>query len=137
MSSRSSRIILTLCLLSNVGDGIRPFKFGKLRFPLKLLSLRERLTENVMVNRCYLCMSAVESCNHILLWCPTAYNLWCMIYELLRINQVMAGLVRDETWAWSGLYKKSDFVKIIPLIIFWILLERKKYQIFWNRDIER
>lgn len=33
-----------------------------------------------MINRCYLCKSAVESYNQILLLCPLAFELWSMVY---------------------------------------------------------
>lgn len=42
-----------------------------------------------------LCKSATESCNHILFWCPVAYNLWVIIYDLLGINWVITGSMRD------------------------------------------
>lgn len=59
-----------------------------------------------MVNKCYLCMNAVESCNHLLLWCPAAYDLWNMIYGLLGIKWVMSGAVREEILAWDELCKR-------------------------------
>lgn len=51
-----------------------------------------------MVNRCFMCKMSAETCNHLLLWCPMVYSLWNMIYELLGINWVMAGSVRDEIY---------------------------------------
>lgn len=63
-------------------------------------------------------MKAVESCNHIILWCPAVYDLWCMIYELLGINWVMTGTVKEEIWAWGRLSMKKEIVKLIPLTIF-------------------
>lgn len=40
----------------------------------------------VMVNGCYLCKQVAETRNHVLLWCPTSYNLWSMVYGLLEIS---------------------------------------------------
>lgn len=57
-----------------------------------------------IVNRCYLCKEAVESCNHILLWCPVAYSLWHLVYGLMDINWVIAGRVKDELWVWDEIF---------------------------------
>lgn len=51
----------------------------------------------VIVNTCYLCKRVVETCNHLLLWCPVAHLLWSMVYNLLGICCVWAGLVKAET----------------------------------------
>lgn len=47
------------------------FTFGKL--------MRRRKT---IVNYCFLCKRVEENCDYILLWCPLAYSLWSMAYEL-------------------------------------------------------
>lgn len=47
-----------------------------------------------MVNRCYLCKNAEESCNHILLWCPIFYSIWSMVYGMMGLNCAIAGSVR-------------------------------------------
>lgn len=49
-----------------------------------------------MVNESFLCKKDVESCNHIILWCPFVYKLWTLAYGLLDFNWVMTGLVRKE-----------------------------------------
>lgn len=76
-----------------------------------------------MVNRCY--KKAVESCNYILLWCPVAYELWTIVYSLLRTNWVMSGSVKEELWTWKGLCTKRQFVKFILLTILWVLWKGK------------
>lgn len=50
----------------------------------------------IMANDCYLCEREAKSCNHILLWCPTMYKLWTMVYELLGISWVIVGSIRDK-----------------------------------------
>lgn len=59
-----------------------------------------------------------------------AYELGTMIYGLLKINWVMVGLVRDEIWVWEGLYNKKQFVKLIPLTIFWVLCKEMNSIVF-------
>lgn len=40
----------------------------------------------ILVNGCYCCLKAEETCNHLLLWCPIAYRLWTYLYGLLGID---------------------------------------------------
>lgn len=61
----------------------------------------------------------------IIIWYPTAYGLWSMIYALLGINWVISGTVRGELWAREGLCVKRKVAKLIPLTIFWVFLKRK------------
>lgn len=75
-----------------------------------------RARGQIIVNRCYLCMN--ESCKHLLRWCPIAYGLWSMIYELLRIDWVMVRSVYGEIWTWKGSSVKRNVVNLIPLTIF-------------------
>lgn len=82
--------------------------------------------DKIMANGWYMCKKGVESYNHILLWCHIVYELWTVVYGLLRINWVIVGSMRDELWAWEGLHKKRQVVNLIPLTIFWILWEKKK-----------
>lgn len=65
-----------------------------------------------------MCKKATESYNHIIFWCPVVYNIWTMVYKLLRINWVIAGIIRDELWAWDEIFTKNKFVKLISWIIF-------------------
>lgn len=74
-----------------------------------------------MVNWCYLCKKAAESCNHILLLCPLAYELWTIVYALTEINWVMVGTIKDETWVWEGICNKREFVKLILLTILLVI----------------
>lgn len=60
----------------------------------------------VMVNVCYSCKRATETCNHLLLWCPMVYNLWFTIYG-----------IRCK--------KKKKSIKIILLTIFWLVWKKK------------
>ncbi|XP_021911993.1 uncharacterized protein LOC110825801 [Carica papaya] len=53
----------------------------------------------ILINGCYCCFQAEETCNHLLLWCPMPYNLWCMVHGLLGIEWVIAGSVGMEICA--------------------------------------
>lgn len=85
-------------------------KFGKPRLLAFLFCLRGLPGENInyrqaenqrtdVVNSCYCCLKAEETCNYLLLWCLTTYSLWCMVYGLLGIDWVIVGSVQGEIWA--------------------------------------
>lgn len=86
--------------------------------------------KRAMVNSCYLCKEAAEWCNHILLWCPVIYSLQTIVYGLLRINWVIAGLVRDEIWVWEGICKKKKIINNIPLTISWVVWKEMNRSVF-------
>lgn len=44
---------------------------------------------------------------------------------MLGVNWVMAGMVKDELWAWKDLVKGKKCLRLIPLAIFWILWEER------------
>ncbi|MDV3147660.1 MAG: hypothetical protein Q8730_02570, partial [Sweet potato little leaf phytoplasma] len=77
-----------------------------------------KIRGRILVNGCICYLQAEETCNHLLLWCPTVRSLWCMIYELLGIEWVIAGSVREEIWAWDGLSVKNKTANLIPLTVF-------------------
>lgn len=71
-----------------------------------------------MVNVCYLCKRIKETCNHVL-WCLVVYKLLdFIVYELLGINWVMAGSVRDEIWAYKGISGQRKQTDLILFTIF-------------------
>lgn len=72
----------------------------------------------IVINGCFMCKKAEESCCHLVLHCEVVHELWCQIYRLIGINWVISGSVFDEMWAWSGIDLKKNIVKIIPLTFF-------------------
>lgn len=87
-----------------------------------------------LVNRCYLCLNAGESCNHLLLGCLMTYELWSMVYGLLGISWVMADTVREKIWAWRGLCKGKDCINLIHLIIFWVIWKEMNNRAFEENE---
>ena len=49
----------------------------------------------ILVNRCCLCCSNVESMDHLLLLCPIARSLWMYMLRLFGIEGVMPGSIVD------------------------------------------
>lgn len=72
----------------------------------------------ILVNWCYLCKKAEETCNQLLLWCPVAHSLWHLAYGLLDINWVIASTVKDELWAWKGVINQEKVLSLILLAVF-------------------
>lgn len=85
-------------------------------------------------NKCYLCMKAEESCNHVLLWCPVAFELWSLIYNLLDINWAVAGSVREELQAQDGVHFDRKLSKMISLTIFWVLWKKRNSMAFEGKE---
>lgn len=83
-----------------------------------------------MVNRCYMCKCYAESCNHLLLWCPPVYDLWTSIYGMLGIKWAIAGLVKNELWAWARLGEKKKYLMLIPLSLMWVVWKEKNSRAF-------
>lgn len=67
------------------------------------------------VNGCFMCLGEEENCRYLLLRCPAAYELWCMVYGLLGICWVAAGSIVDEVQALGGVGLKTDIAKLIPI----------------------
>lgn len=75
---------------------------------LTLDKLRAR--DCTLLNGCFMCMRDKEDHRHLLLRCPTAYELWSLVYGLLGICWVPAGSIEDEIWALGGVGLKIEIV---------------------------
>lgn len=62
--------------------------------------------------------------------------MWTVVYGLLGIKWVIAGPVIEEIWAWEGLNRKRNFVKMIPLIVFWVLSKKRNCRAFEGKEID-
>jgi hypothetical protein len=81
----------------------------------------------IIVNRCWLCESAEETVDHLLLHCGVANALWNSIFSMIGVSWVMPRTVREffACW-WPGGRARSAVVwKMVPLCLMWcIWLER-------------
>lgn len=80
-----------------------------------------------MVNGCYCCLQAEETCNHLLLWCLFVYSLWCLIYGLMESDWVVAGSAGGEIWAWDGIYVKN---RLLTLTVLWVIWKERNGRAF-------
>lgn len=53
-----------------------------------------------------------------------------MVYELIGVNWVMAGIVKEELWAWKDLSEKKKCLALILLAIFWMMQKEQNGRIF-------
>lgn len=88
-----------------------------------------------MVNGCYMCKKSVESCNHNLLQCPMAYELWIIVYILLGINWVMVGLV-EMNYGLGEVYAKKTICKSYSTYYLLGFMERKNSRAFEGNEGE-
>lgn len=72
----------------------------------------------MLINGCYCCLNAKETCNLLLFWCPIAHSFWSFVYGRLGVDWVMVGSVEGEIWAWDGLYVKNKIANLISLSVF-------------------
>lgn len=94
---------------------------------------------HIMLNGCYLCKDAVESYNHLLLWCPVTYSIWYMVYGLLGIDWIIGSSVKYELWARDGVCKKLRIVNPIQLTTFWAVWKERNNRAFdeYVEDLSR
>jgi hypothetical protein len=80
-----------------------------------------------------MCKSTGESVNHLLLHCPTAQELWNLIFTLFGISWVMPRGVDDVLFCWSGSLGNSEFGaiwKAIPHCPMWCLWHEQNTRTF-------
>lgn len=74
-----------------------------------------------------ICVNRRESCHHLLLWCPTVYNIWTMIYGLLGIGWVVTASVREGIWLWDDISTNRSYIE---LTVFWVIWKERKRRAF-------
>jgi hypothetical protein len=81
----------------------------------------------IIVNRCWLCESAEETVDHLLLHCGVANALWNSIFSMIGVCWVMPRTVKEffACW-WPGGHARSAVVwKMVPLCLMWcVWMER-------------
>lgn len=60
----------------------------------------------VVINWCCMCKRAGETTNHLLLCCPVARELWCMVFTLFGVYLVMPRGVMELLSSWPGKFSK-------------------------------
>ena len=71
-----------------------------------------------------MCKRCGESVDHVLLHCPTTYELWSMVFCLFGIYWVMPYKVSEVLSSWQGKFGRHRNIalwRFVPHCLFWSL----------------
>ena len=80
-----------------------------------------------------MCKRAGETTNHLLLCCPVARELWCMVFTLFGVHLVMLSGVMELLSSWPGKFSKHRngvVWNIIPHCLMCGIWRERNAQIF-------
>ncbi|XP_028057518.1 uncharacterized protein LOC114261441 [Camellia sinensis] len=90
------------------------------------------LNQNTFVN-CVFCGQAVETVNHVLLWCPAVWKVWACLMNWWGVLWVIPDNVNGLLQWWRG-YKWRKFENIIwkaiPMAVMWSLWNTRNDVVF-------
>ena len=87
----------------------------------------------LVINWCCICKRAGETTNHLLLCCPVARELWCMVFTLFGVHLVMLNGVMELLSSWPGKFSKHRngvVWNIIPHCLMCGIWRERNAQIF-------
>ena len=102
---------------------------------LTIYNLRNR--HIIVLNWCYLCNMCGELVDHLLLYCPIAYELWSMVCCLFSIHWVMTNKIFELLVLWQGKFgrhRNIDFWRFVQHCLFWSLW--REWNDKWFKDCE-
>ena len=77
-----------------------------------------------LTNRCFLCLSEVETVDRILLHCAMLWVLWDLLFSLIGVSWVPSCLVKKSLLGWHGSFTGKACKKawqVVPLCLFWTM----------------
>jgi hypothetical protein len=86
----------------------------------------------VVVNRCWLCESDVESVDHLLLHCAVARDLWIAFFARFGLCWVMPRSVKEllASWWTAGRTRSAVVWKMVPHCILWCIWRERNNRCF-------
>ena len=57
-----------------------------------------------LANRCFLCLSEVETVDHLLLHCAKTRVLWNLLFSLFGVSWILSCSVKETLLGWHGLF---------------------------------
>lgn len=98
-----------------IWTGLAPFKvkvFSWIAGLQKILTINNLRYEGCLsLNSCPLCLSDVESVNHLLLHCPTSYQIWVHFFQLLGIKLCLprqwSDLFNEEVVMYGSSFRRT------------------------------
>ena len=91
-----------------------------------------------MANRCFLCLSEVETADHLLLHCVKTQVLWNLLFSLFGVALVLSGLVKETLLRWHGAFvgkTRKKAWQMAPLYIFWSVWNERNLLTFGNEEL--
>ena len=86
-----------------------------------------------LANRCFFCLSEVETINHLLLYCAKTQVLWNLLFALFDVSWILSCSVKETLWQGSFMGKaRKKAWQAAPLCIFWTMWKEKNLIVFDN-----
>ena len=89
----------------------------------KILTLEQLQRKGYsLANRCFLCLSELETVDYLLLHCVKTQTLWNLLFSLFGVAWVLSSLVKETLLGWHGAFVGKTHKKtwqMAPLYIFW------------------
>ena len=90
-----------------------------------------------MINRCFLCLSEVETVDHLLLHCVKTRALWNLLFSLFGVAWVLSGSVKETLIGWHGTFvgkTRKKAWQMASLCIFWSVWNERNLLAFGNEE---
>ena len=90
-----------------------------------------------MINRRFLCLSEVETVDHLLLHCVKTRALWNLCFSLFGVAWVLSGSVKETLIGWHGTFvgkTRKKTWQMASLCIFWSVWKERNLLAFGNEE---
>ena len=91
-----------------------------------------------MANRCFLCLSEVETVDHLLLHYVKTGVLWNLVFSLFGVAWVLSCSVKETLLGWHGAFvgkTRKKAWQMTPLCIFWSVWKERNLLAFGNEEL--
>lgn len=112
--------------------------FGWVAGLQKILTINNlRLRKMIIVNACPLCLSDVESINHLLLHCKFSYQIWMHFFPFLGVFFCLRhsrGKLFNEEVVVSGSSFQRSLWRVTSLSIVWSICLKRNGRVFHGKE---
>ena len=91
-----------------------------------------------LANRCFLCLSEVETVDHLLLHCVKTGVLWNLLFSLFGVTWTFSCTVKATLLGWNGVFVGKRYKRawqMTPLCIFWSVWKERNRLAFGNEEL--
>ena len=105
----------------------------------KVLTLKQlQRRGHSLTNRCFLCLSEVETVDHLLLHCAKTRVLWNLLFFLFGVAWILSCSLKETLLGWRGAFVGKAREKpwqMASLCIFWTLWKERNMLAFGNEEL--